>query len=333
LSSDKTKLTNFCGDQSAWPVYLTIANIGKATRQRPSLHATVLIGYIPVPKLDNYSESTRSVASYRIFHTCMAKLLKPLVNAGKSGVEMVCADGKVRQVFPILAAYVADHPEQCLVVCCQQNFCPKCLCNPDKLGDNIVSEDRNPVWTLNILRAKRDGAQPRKFKLEGLTAIYHPFWQDLPHADIFACITPDILHQLHNGVFKNHLLKWCAAFIGGGEFDMRFCSMSEYPGLKYFKNGISAVSQWTGTEMKEMERVFVAVLAGAGDPASSREIVHAARAILEFIYYVCVDKSHFPQLSHDTFSRLSFMYIRTKLLMQWTRHLTSSMSSRTPSST
>jgi hypothetical protein len=249
--------------------------------------AVTLIGYIPVPKLNNFSESAQAVASYCIFHSCMGKLLQPLVDAGQHGVDMVCADGKVWRVFPILAAYFADHPEQCLVVCCQQNFCPKCLCSSNELGNNFVSDKRNPVRTLNILRAKQDGAQPQRFKLEGLTAVFNPFWEKLPHANIFACITPDILHQLHIGLFKNHLLKWCAAFIGVTEFDEQFCCMSEYPGLKYFKNGITAVSQWTGTEMKEMERIFISVLAGAGDPSESKDVVHASHAILEFIYYIC----------------------------------------------
>ena len=81
ISSDKTQLTQFRGDKSAWPVYLTLGNIAK------------LIGYLPVAKLDNFIDETRSLQGYKLFHYCMSLLLGPIVEAGKNGVNIVCADG------------------------------------------------------------------------------------------------------------------------------------------------------------------------------------------------------------------------------------------------
>lgn len=123
----------------------------------------------------NFTPDKRSLAQHCLFHSCMAKLLKPLIEAGRKGVEMVCADGMIRHVFPILAAYVADHPEQCLVTGCCENFCPKCLCDPPRRGENHTFTSCKPRQTRNILRAHQDGINPSQFKDKGLTAVYKPF--------------------------------------------------------------------------------------------------------------------------------------------------------------
>ena len=107
LASDKTSLSQFRGDQEAWPVYMTIGNISKDVRRQPSQHACVLLGYLPTAKLKCFSSGRRSVERYRLFHYCMTQILEPLVICGKEGVLMTCPNGLVQHghVFLILAAY------------------------------------------------------------------------------------------------------------------------------------------------------------------------------------------------------------------------------------
>ncbi|KAF7334175.1 hypothetical protein MVEN_02323700 [Mycena venus] len=131
--------------------------------------------------------------------------------------------------------------------------------------------------TLFLMARQRNREKDTVFEKEGIRAVYPPFWMK-PHSDIFTAFTPDLLHQLHKGVFKDHLVKWCTEIIGRLEVDERFQQMPDHPGLRHLKNGISSVSQWTETERKEMEMVFLGLVAAGAHP----ELIQAVRALMDF---------------------------------------------------
>ena len=210
----------------------------------------------------------------------MSMIFECLKKAGTEGVEMVCADGWIRLMFLILAAYVADFLEQCLVACCMENRCPRCTVSASDRGSPVESRLRGQGETLELLKKHQQGRDPPEYEKLGLRAVYRPFWADLPHCDIFSCFTPDLLHQLHKGVFKDHLVQWCSQLIGDKELDKRFKAMNGYPGLRHFKKGISSVSQWTGTEHKEMEKVFLGICVGG----VAARVIPVVRSLLDFIY-------------------------------------------------
>jgi len=97
----------------------------------------VLVAYLSVSKSVGQELTKKQKLSHiqQIFHDSMCIVLEPLMEAGKHGMEVIFGDGYVWCVYSILACYVADYPEQCLVTCAKYRTCPKCLISEDKLGE------------------------------------------------------------------------------------------------------------------------------------------------------------------------------------------------------
>ena len=76
-----------------YPIYLTIGNIPKSTRRKPSHHAQLLIGYIPTTKLEGMTNhAARRRAQANLYHSCMRTVLALITVYGESGIPMKGGD-------------------------------------------------------------------------------------------------------------------------------------------------------------------------------------------------------------------------------------------------
>ncbi|KAJ6619584.1 hypothetical protein B0H10DRAFT_1946637 [Mycena sp. CBHHK59/15] len=170
ISSDKTQLTVF-GNKTAYPVYMTIGNIPKEIRRKPSRRGYVLLGYLPTSHMKN--------------------------DAGTLGIPLTSGDGVTRRGHPIYA-------EQVLVTAVKTGECPTCEVPHDELGEDSVFPLRDLESILAVLDMLDDGPAiyAQACAEAGIKPIYHPFWEGLPYTNIFQAISPDILHQLYQVGFR-----------------------------------------------------------------------------------------------------------------------------------
>ncbi|KAF8835183.1 hypothetical protein BDN67DRAFT_992522 [Paxillus ammoniavirescens] len=274
LSSDKTQITMF-RNKSAYLIYLTIGNIPKDIR--------------------------RALAN--LFHACIGRIIEPLKDAGRMGRPMTSGDGVIRRGHPLLACYVGDYPEQVLVSGTITGDCPKCDITHSDLGSkNVPVQLRDLAHALEILALvdSDPAAFTRECRASRLKPIFHPFWEGLPHTNIFESITPDILHQVYQGMIK-HLIAWIRQAFGDAEIDARCRRLPPNHNIRLFFKGISTLSRVSGKEHNQICRFLLGIIVDLQLPnnVSPVRLVRAVRALLNFLYL-----SQYPCHSDETLQLL-----------------------------
>ncbi|KAJ7841520.1 hypothetical protein B0H14DRAFT_3694203 [Mycena olivaceomarginata] len=252
LSSDKTQLTMF-GNKSAYPVYMTLGNIPKEIRRKPSRRAFVLLAYLPTSRLThikNKAARRRSLAN--LFHACLSFITEPLQDAGVTGIKIASGDGKLRRGHPIVACYIGDYPEQLLVTCVKTGSCPTGQTTHDHLDlANVLDAlDQLESGGTTYMRACTEA---------GIKPVVHPFWEKLPYTNIFLAITSDVLHQLYQGVVK-HLIGWLKTSLGEAELDARCRRLPPNHNIRLFMKGISHLNRVTGREHDQISRFILGII-------------------------------------------------------------------------
>jgi hypothetical protein len=217
----------------------------------------------------------------------MGYILRPLENLGVDGLIMVSGNGALRRCHPIFAAHVSDYQEQVLVTGIKTGECPVCPAHRDDIGDPAsVGPPRDPGPILDALDSLSQGATSftKACQSAGIKPIQHPFWQNLPFVNIYRSITPDILHQLYQGVIK-HLISWLRQIYGDVEIDARCRRLPPNHNIHLFMKGISHLSRVTGTEHDQISWFLFSIIIDIPLPnnASNVRLLRAVWGLLDFL--------------------------------------------------
>ncbi|KAF9549689.1 hypothetical protein CPC08DRAFT_769029 [Agrocybe pediades] len=267
--SDKTTVSVATGHQEYHPVYVSPGNLTNTARRGHS-NSVLPVAFLPIPKASRRQARKPAFQQFvrQVYHMCLAYIFSPL-RAGMTTPDLVvCPDGHYRKAVYSLAAYIADYPEQVWLAGIVQGWCPKCDAKPGNLDDKsahrrthersdfiINSFDPGTVWTHH-----------------GIRADIVPFTHTFPRADIHTMLSPDLLHQLIKGTFKDHLVDWINQYIYAThtearaleiieDIDRRISAVPSYSGLRRFSEGRN-FEQWTGDDSKALMKVYIAAIAG-----------------------------------------------------------------------
>ena len=256
------------------------------------MHAYILLAYLPTTRLNhvtNTAQRRRMLAN--LYHSCMRRILAPLQTVGRTGIDMARGDGRLHRIHPLFAAFIGDYPEQILSTGSIGGRCPTCDVDRRKLGDyeerdNTQLRDLGSVLDILDTFEQDPAGFLHACSSAGIKPIVNPFWKDLPYAHIFRSITPDLLHQVYQGIVKD-VVGWIIQAIGKNEVDARCCRLAPNHNLRSFTKGISTLSRVTGQEHNQMCRILLALVIDVQLPGglSNTRLIRAVRALMDFVFY------------------------------------------------
>ena len=116
-----------------------IGNLPSPRRNSPGSMAVLLLALLPIPpKFSKSSKADKRLSKINAdtLQDVFELIFAPLQDMAHAGIAIDCVDGKVRQCFPILSAWIADHKENVALHGLKTNACPKCEVPTNELGTN-----------------------------------------------------------------------------------------------------------------------------------------------------------------------------------------------------
>ncbi|KAH6905748.1 hypothetical protein BKA70DRAFT_1373002 [Coprinopsis sp. MPI-PUGE-AT-0042] len=306
LGSDKTTVSVATGQNDFYPLYASVGNIHNSAR-RSHRDGVVLIGFLAMPKTSREFTNDPGFRKFRrqLFHTSLRRILSSLRPYMTCPKITKCPDGHLRRVVYGIGPYIADYPEQALLACVVQGWCARCEAPASDLDDGALENKylyRSHDTTDEFCEAFTLRELWDDYGIEGDVV---PFTAYFPRADIHELISPDLLHQLIKGTFKDHLIDWIAEYINENhskqeanrilaDIDRRIAMVPPFSGIRRFYEG-RGFKQWTGDDSKALMKSILPALAGR----VPEQMVHTVRDFLEFTYLV-----RRPVITEDDLKRL-----------------------------
>ncbi|KAF8159988.1 hypothetical protein B0H34DRAFT_843889 [Crassisporium funariophilum] len=190
-------------DKAGQQIWLNLLSVDAITET----HGDAAKGVMFVPVVAGSDKMT--VFVQQMYHACLTCVFKPL-KAGMSIPKVVhCPDGHLRHAFFGLGPYIADYPEQVWLAGIVQGWCPKCDAHPKDL-DAPEALHRSHAMSEVLIMAFDPGTL---WDEHGIRTDVVPFTHHFPCANIHELLSPDLLHQVIKGTFKDHLVLWVGEYL------------------------------------------------------------------------------------------------------------------------
>ena len=308
--SYKTHLLNFAGDKKEWPVYMTIGNQSSKIRRMPSVHTVVMVALLPIPmknrKIPQQRLDEQRQTNHEVLNEVLRRVLKPLTftlipSAESGNYKILFADGNFRRCKQVLAAWLADCPENSDLHHLERHVCFCCEYPKTELGDYVPSYKQHPRRDHNVYRTLSN-ANTKAADAELSSHHVHRRFNVFRHIPWIVSVLPkpDLLPTMQIGML-DHLQNWIFHFMKTQDrldkYNAIWLSVPAYHDLTPKNKSYDEVSQWNEKEMKEMSRDLLGVVTQSlrGGSRAQRPIFNrafeCARALLE-CYMYARSKSH-----------------------------------------
>ncbi|QRV96818.1 colossin-A [Ceratobasidium sp. AG-Ba] len=276
FGSDAAQLGPF-STQKAWMMYMWLGNLSKYERCRPNSGSCFDLAHIPslpdsvkdeITRLNGRPPSASLLTHLRreLMHAVMQELLDvDFLQAWQHGIEIDCADGIRRRVFPRIFTYSADYPER------HDNISRQKLVQRARA---IIYDQHKAVDNVEVnhlLQAKSLVPTENAFSKRLL-----PF-----KFNFFEMFVVDLLHEIELGVWKSVLIHLIRIVYGQGndtvtEFNRRFRKVPTFSGstIRKFSEDVASLKRLAARDFEDILQCCPPVFNGLLPSAIDSQVQH-----------------------------------------------------------